>query len=85
MESEQNVKPGDWISIRSTDCVVAIVRDADDGQVVCEVVFNQDKPTNLDARWNGETWEFVESGDYGGYADKYPRLNEYVRILKNGR
>jgi hypothetical protein len=81
MSNRPEIKLGGWIAVGSTSCVVADVRDNGD----CEVVFNSSKPTNCDARWNGESWAFVESGDYGGYADKYSRLSLYVQILKRGR
>jgi len=81
MSNRPEIKPGDWIFVGSTSCVVANVRDSGE----CEVVFNSSKPTNREAFWNGESWAFVESGDYGGYADKYNRLNPYVQILKRGR
>jgi hypothetical protein len=80
------VKPGDRITIGAISAVVATVREPDDAfGGDCEVVFNPSKPTNLDVRWTGEEWQLVESGDYGGYADKYDRLRNYVAILKEGR
>jgi len=81
MSDRPKINPGEWISVGSTSCVVANIRDNGD----CEVVFNSSKPTNREAQWNGDTWEFVEPGDYGGYADKYHRLSLYVQILKRGR
>ena len=74
------IKPEDWIYVGKVHCVVATLRD--NGE--CEVVFNNQKPTNRDARWNGTAWEFSPSVDFGGYADKYPRLRKYVQILKDG-
>ena len=80
MAERPEIKPGDWICVGNQDCVVAYVREP--GRVLgdCEVVFDPSKPTNHNVVWDGDGWEFVESGDYGGYADKYSRLNEYVRI-----
>ena len=85
MADRPEIKPGDWIRIGNTDCVVANVREHSHALGDCEVVFNPSKPTNHDVVWTGGEWKFVESGNYGGYADKYPRLSEFVSILKRGR
>jgi hypothetical protein len=85
MASRPDIKPGDWITIGGTNCVVSIVRGAGDPMGDCEVVFNPQKPTNHDAVWTGENWDFAKQGDFGGYADKYPRLQPYVEQLKGGR
>lgn len=83
MAGQPSIKEGDWIRVGSIDCVVSrvwpstILGD-------CEVVLNPSKPTNLDAKWTGEHWEFVQGGDYGGDADKHDRLRPYLRILKSG-
>jgi len=80
-----NIKPGDWIDVAQRECVVSKLYRSDSSSGVCEVVFNPNKPTNCDVDWDGEKWFFPERGDYGGYADKYPRLSEFVAILKKGR
>lgn len=85
MSARPDVKPGDWITVGNTSCVVANVFNEGHSLGDCEVVFNQAKPANLNARWDGERWQFVKTGDYGGYADKYPRLSAYVAQLKRGR
>lgn len=86
MTTMPNIKPGDWIEVGFIDAVVSVIRPPDHHMgAQCEVVFDASKPTNHDVRWNGSTWEFIKSGDEGGYADKYPRLREYVAILKAGR
>lgn len=71
----------DWISVGRIRAVVC--RVSKDGKRV-EVVFNKDKPTNLYVMRVGDDWDFEPSPDYGGYADKYPRLKEFVAILKRG-
>jgi hypothetical protein len=85
MTDRPTVNPGDWIAVGQTPAVVSAVREPGSFSGDCEVVFNPQKPTNHDVVWTGEKWEFAERGDYGGYADKYPRLSEYVSILKRGR
>ena len=85
MADRPEIKPGDWIRVGNQDCVMTKVREPGRAFGDCEVVFNPSKPANLDVVWNGDEWEFVKSGDYGGYADKYSRLDDYVRILKRGR
>lgn len=81
MSDRPKINPGEWILVGSTHCVVANIHDNGD----CEVVFNSSKPTNCDAHWDGQAWVFIESIDYGGYAEKYSRLNPYIQILKRGR
>ncbi len=82
MIEQPKIKPGDWIYVGQIHCVVANVYEPDNTSGNIEVVFNPDKPTNRDVNWNGNEWEFSPSSDFGGYADQYPRLNYYVRILK---
>lgn len=82
MTRRPDIKPTDWIQVGLIDCVVARVRPLNHAAGDCEVVFNPVKPTNLNVRWSGESWEFVESGDFGGYADKQKDLLPYVQILK---
>lgn len=85
MAERPKIKPGDWIRVGNRDCVVANVREPGHALGDCEIVFDSSKPTNRDVVWDGNEWKFVKSGDFGGYADNYPRLSEYVRILKHGR
>ncbi|WP_141713338.1 hypothetical protein [Bradyrhizobium elkanii] len=72
------MKPYDRIMIGQTICVVAGVYD--DGSI--EVVHTPAKPSNDDAFWNSENWEF--SPGASGYADKYARLSPFVSALKRG-
>jgi hypothetical protein len=85
MSDRPSIKPGDWITVGKTSCVVANVREHGNPFGDCEVVFNPLKPANGDVSWSGTEWCFVEKGDYGGYADGYSRLSHYVAILKRGR
>lgn len=79
------IKSSEWIVVGNIDCVVCSVRKPDHPLGDCEVVCNPDKPANRDVQWKNSKWVFVESGDFGGYADKYSRLHQYVQILKKGR
>jgi hypothetical protein len=80
-----SVKLGAWISVEGIDCVVSRLRPRSASAGDCEVVFNPSKPINVDVRWTGEAWEFVKVDGFGGYANKYNRLQQYVAILKSGR
>ena len=82
MKDRPEINTRDWISVKGTQCVVTKVREPNSIFGDCEVVFDSSKPTNRNVRWNGSEWEFVETGDFGGYADKYDRLRPYVAILK---
>ncbi|MBI4293625.1 MAG: hypothetical protein HY661_19285 [Betaproteobacteria bacterium] len=85
MSDRPEVKPGDWVIVGGVRCVVANIRALDDRFGDCEVVFNPSKPTNRDIKWSDGAWHFVETGDFGGYADHYERLRQFVQILKSGR
>ncbi|HWX13343.1 MAG TPA: hypothetical protein VNY06_00445 [Methylocella sp.] len=84
MAERPPINPGDWITVGEIRAVVSAVREPDNFSGDCEVVFNPQKPTNHDVVWTGEKWRFAERSDFGGYADKYPRLRQYVSILKRG-
>jgi hypothetical protein len=79
------VKLGDWITVESADCVVSRLRARNNVSGDCEVVFNPPRPINVDVKWTGEAWEFVKTGSFGSYADRYGRLRPYVAILKRPR
>jgi hypothetical protein len=87
MSDRPDVKPSDWIEVGDIDCVVCVVREHLDAFGDCEVVFNPKKPTNRDVIWNSgaEEWRFWETGDYGGYAEKYKRLRPFVVQLMQGK
>jgi hypothetical protein len=79
-----NIKPGGRIKGGQWPCIVSMVYE-DEYSPAGEVVFNPERPTRNDAEWDDEQWAFAETGDYGGFAEKSPRLAEYVRMLKVGR
>jgi len=85
MAEQPSIRPGEWITIGKRDCVVSQIYDSSYSFGDIEVVFDKDKPTNHDAIWEGEKWNFAPSSDFGGYAERNPKLEEYVRILKKGR
>lgn len=72
------IKPLDIIMIGQTRAVVSKVYE--NGSV--EVVYkNAGKHVNEDAVFLDEEWKFKYEGVGGGYADKYPRLANAIRIL----
>jgi hypothetical protein len=83
MTERPPIRPGDWIIIGRADCVVSRVYPPGDPTGDCEVVHNPAKPSNDDAFWDGNKWQFKPGAS--GYADKYERLNSFVRTLKRGR
>ena len=85
MSLRPQLKPYDWIRIGQVDCVVALVREEGDSSGDCEVVFNPKNPTNHDVEWDGDKWVFCKRNDFGGYAEKYTRLQEAVHRLRVGR
>jgi len=71
--------------VESVNCVVSDVREPGHTFGDCKVVFNPSKPKNHDVDWAEGEWRFADRGDFGGYADKYDRLDRYVAQLKVGR
>ena len=84
MADRPAVKEGDWIRVGKVDCVVSRLLPHDPS-ADCEVVFNASKPINIDVKWQGARWKFVECGDFGGYSDRHRHLVQYVIQLKAGR
>ena len=82
MKDIPKIKPGDWLTVGSNDCVVSMIYPPDSQSGVCLVVFNKNKPTTHDIDWDGTKWYFTECPDFGGYAkDSDP----FVQQLKRGR
>ncbi|MGF1873583.1 hypothetical protein [Photobacterium indicum] len=79
------IKEGDWIEVEGVSSVVSRVREAGHYFGECEVVCSPNKPANRDAKWSNGEWVFTNSNDFGGYAEKYDRLNRFVSILKRGK
>ena len=76
------VSVGDWIVVSGADCVISNVYSPDCQLAMCEVVCNPQKPTNRDVIWTGAALAFYNENDFGGYADRYPRLAPFVAKLK---
>jgi hypothetical protein len=85
MSNQPVINVGDWIDVEGVPCVVANTRDEGHFFGYCEVVCNPKKPSNRDVKWSNEKWVFDNPNDFGGYADKYQRLNNVVSILKRGK
>lgn len=82
MADAPRVKPGDWIVIAGSDCVVSKVYPPDSPFGVCLAVCNKTNPATRDVGWNGNEWFFPERGDYGGH----PRISDpHFQQLKRGR
>jgi hypothetical protein len=81
MDKKPEVSPGQWIKIGKRDAVVCNVH-ADHIEVV--YLDDRNRAINEDVGWDGSQWTFKRPGPSGGYADKYPRLYEYLSILRRG-
>jgi len=80
----ENIKPKDWIMIGYRDAVVCKIYENEPDKI--EVVYlDRNRAINEDAHFLDGKWTFVYDGPCGGYADNYPRLAEYVAILRAGR
>ena len=80
-----DVSVGDWVVVSGVDCVISNVYSPEYKLAVCEVVCTPQKPANRDVTWTGTAWAFYNENDFGGYADRYPRLAPFVAKLTRGR
>lgn len=84
MAEKPAVTLGQWIAIGpNLRAVVCTIYENENVEVV--YIDHKGKAINEDAKWTGETWDFVIQGPCGGYADNSPRLQTYVGILRSGR
>ena len=81
MDKQPEVSPGRWIKIGKTNAVVCSVHTDH-----IEVVYLDDRnrAINEDVEWDSSQWTFKRPRPSRGYADKYPRLYEYLTILRRG-
>jgi len=79
------IKSGDVIYIGDSFArKKAVVCQVYDDQNIEVVYLDRDRAINEDMVFEEGKWEFKIQGPNGGYADKYPRLSRYVRILRSG-
>ena len=81
MDNKPEVSPGQWIKIDKSNAVVCNVH-ADHIEVV--YLDGRNRAINEDIVWDGSQWTFRRPGPSGSHADKYPRLYEYLSILRRG-
>ncbi len=85
--SKPSVVLGQWIDVGNDPAIEAVVSRINKFSVFgdIEIVFmSGGKPVNIDIFWINDCWSLEKSGA-GGYAEDYPRLNEFVMILKEHR
>ena len=80
-----DIAVGDWIRIASLPAVVCHVHGEGHGYD-CEAVYidYRDRAINENVAWKDGQWQFAQDGPCGGYADNYPRLADFVAILRRG-
>jgi len=84
-----DVKPGDRIVIArdaalgKTKWAVVSRLYPDSNQVEAVYLQSKTKPIAEDFVWKDGKWEFKVEGPNGLYADKTPRLREFVSILRS--
>ncbi len=75
------VEPGDTVKIGTTPAIVCTVRAPGDIEVV--YLDTRKHAISEDAVWDDTAWRFKIAGaDAGKYADKTPRLKDYVAQLR---
>jgi hypothetical protein len=77
-----DVKPGDTIYFGSAQKAV-ICHVYNQNNVEAVYLDHKGQAINEDMVFENNEWDFKISGPCGGYADKNPRLSEFVRKLKN--
>ena len=90
MAKRPEIKPGDRITIVNGLSVIPAVVCAIysfDPLSEIEVVYldDQDRAMNADVVWDVDHWSFKGPSPFGGYADKYDRLCNFVSKLRAGK
>ena len=87
MPEMPKVAEGGWIRVGEREALVCRVYDKPVVSGDIEVVYfdNRMRPSYNDVVWSDTQWQFVEAGDYGGYAENVAHLAHWVRILRSGR
>jgi hypothetical protein len=88
-----SVSTGEWITIGkglyTLDAVVCNIRSPDQvasgGDIEVVYLDERDRAINVNVSWRSDEWDFTSTQVDGGYADRYPRLREYVQTLRKGR
>lgn len=84
------VKKGDWITVGSGvskkyAVVCQIDKDNQFDDIKVEIVYLDCKRAITEnVIWSKDYWKFENPNPCGGYADNYPRLNNFVAILRRG-
>jgi hypothetical protein len=79
----ENVKLRDWISVGIHDAVVCHVYENEPGKIEGVYLDRRNRAINEDVYFANGKWAFVDDGPYGGYADNYSRLGEFVSVLRS--
>lgn len=80
------IKIGDWITIGTrSDLKEAVVCTVCADSIEVVYLDDRDQAINEEMVWEKGKWHFKISGPCGGYADKCPRLSEFVGKLRRGR
>ena len=78
------VEPGDSIKIGNTPAVICTLHGPGDVEVV--YIDARNHAISEDAVWEDGRWRFKAAGSsVGKYADKTPRLREYVEQLRQAQ
>lgn len=81
----ENVKLKDWISVGFKDAVVCRIYENELGKIEVVYLDDRNRAINEDVHYKDGKWKFLFDGPNGGYADNYPRLRDFVSILRVGR
>lgn len=82
---KKTVEQSNWIRIGEKYAVVCHVYNSEKTHIEVVYLDEANRAINEDAYLRNNEWNFVRYFPCGGYADKYPRLYEFVAKLRRGR
>ena len=83
MTALSRIAPGDWITIGEKDSREAVVCTIRPGIIEAVYLDEHNKAVHRDVVWSGSYWNFAQKETQPKNADKDPRLQPYVKILRS--
>jgi hypothetical protein len=80
----RDVKPGDWVSVGSIRAVICSVYDSPPTRIGVVYLDQRNRAIAEDAILVEGEWRFAVAGPSGTYADRSPRLSQFVALLRRG-
>lgn len=81
MIESSDIQLGQLISVSGNQAVISKIYPSRENTVEIVYLLQGHKPIYEDAYWIDGKWRFVSDGQVGDYADRVPRLREYLEKL----